>query len=108
MLSLLEQYDGAFGAVEGGQAAIALRIRRHGGVGKYVPVTLVVVSEQAGGKVVAAAVPLAELGIDLYLHRAAPVCPVVTAGARASESPRSDYSLYSSATASGQISYRGC
>jgi hypothetical protein len=72
MSPLLEQFDRAFGTVESGQAGVALLVRRHGSVGQDLPVTLVIISEKAGGKVVAAAVPLAELGIDLHFHCAAP------------------------------------
>src|SRR5580692_12877436 len=72
MSPLLEQLDGVLGAVENGQAGVALRLGRHGAVGQNLPVALFVVSEQAGGEVVAAAVPLAEPGIDLHLHCAAP------------------------------------
>jgi hypothetical protein len=68
MSPLLEELDRVFGTVDNGQARVALRLRRHGAVAEDLPVTLVVVSEQAGGEIVAAAVPLAELRIDLYFH----------------------------------------
>jgi hypothetical protein len=68
MSALLEELDRVFGTVQNRQACVLLLIRRHGAVAEDLPVALVVISEQARGEVVAAAVPLAELGIDLYFH----------------------------------------
>src|SRR5260370_40451240 len=64
-----------FGAVERRPAGVLLLVRWHGAVTQDRPVALVVITEQAGGEVVAAPVPLAPLRIDLYLHRVAPVWP---------------------------------
>jgi hypothetical protein len=68
MSSLLKELDRVFGTVESRQACVVLRVRRHGAVAEDLPIALVVISEQAGGQVVAAAVPLAEPGIDLHFH----------------------------------------
>jgi hypothetical protein len=51
-----------------------LLVRQHGAVAKNLPVALVVLPEQTGGKVVTAAVPLAAISVDLYLHRDIPLC----------------------------------
>src|SRR5581483_2922664 len=83
VMSALLQLDRLFRAVGHGQAGVTLEIRRHATVAEHHPVTLVVVAEQGGGQVVAAAVPLATLRVDPYLHGAAPVCTVAPTGARA-------------------------
>src|SRR5689334_20652921 len=85
VMSALLQLDRLFRAVGHGQAGLTLEIRRHATVAEHHPVTLVVVAEQGGGQVVAAAVALATLRVDpyLHLHGAAPVCTVAPAGARA-------------------------
>src|ERR1700722_1261016 len=83
MSALLGQFDRLLGAVEHGQARVVLRLMRHGAVAEDLPVALVVVTEQAGGEVVTAAMPLTELGIDSQFHCAAPVgLGVAVAGAR--------------------------
>src|SRR5215471_7485289 len=76
MSALLEQIDRALGAVGCRQARVALFARRHDAVAEHLPVTLVVRAEQAGGAVVAAAVPLAALGADLDFHCPVLVCAV--------------------------------
>src|SRR5262249_61018662 len=76
MSALLEQVDRSLGAVGCRQARVALFARRHDAVAEHLPVTLVVRTEQVGGAVVAAAVPLAALGADLNLHCGVLVCAV--------------------------------
>jgi hypothetical protein len=68
MSPLLEELDRVFWTVESRQASVVLLVRRHRAVAENLPVALVVVSEQAGGEVVAATVSLAELGINLHFH----------------------------------------
>src|SRR5580704_5355608 len=99
MSPLLEKLDCVFRTVQDRQACSVLLVRRHGAVVENLPVAFVVVSEQAGGEVVAAAVPLAEIGIDLHFHCAAPVCVVMAAGARAETSRVSNAPHSSSPTA---------
>src|SRR5262249_61268414 len=79
MSALLEQIDRALGAVGCRQARIALFARRHDAVAEHLPVTLVVRTEQVGGTVVAAPVPLAAVAADLDLHGVVPVCAVMPA-----------------------------
>src|SRR5262249_57635146 len=67
MSALLEQIDRALGAVGCRQARVALFARRHDAVAEHLPVTLVVRTEQVGGTVVAAPVPLAAVAADLDL-----------------------------------------
>src|SRR5579862_3456782 len=85
MSRLLGQFDGVLGAVELRQARVVLQAGRHRTVAQDRPVALVVVAEQAGRQVVAAAVPLAPLVVDLYLHFhcVVPVCVEVTVGPNA-------------------------
>src|SRR5258708_39139464 len=83
MDSVAEALDRVFGAVRNGEPCVVLPARRHGAVAEGLPVALVVVAEQAGGEVVAAAVPLAALGVDLDFHRAAPANSVISVRARA-------------------------
>jgi hypothetical protein len=68
MSCLLEELDCVFGTVELGQARVAGLARRDGPVAEDLPVAFVVVAEQARGEVVAAAVSLAALGVDLHFH----------------------------------------
>jgi hypothetical protein len=68
MSPLLGELDRVFWTVESRQPCVALLVRRHGAVAENLPVSLVVVSEQAGGEVVTPAVSLAELGIDLHFQ----------------------------------------
>src|SRR5215469_4042048 len=74
MSVLLDQLDRALGTVGHRQARVVHLARRHRPVAADRPVALVVLAEQAGGEVVAAAVPLTALGVDLHSHRSAPVC----------------------------------
>src|SRR5215469_15820889 len=99
MSALLDELDRVLGAVQNGQAGVALRFLRHDAVAEDLPVALVVIPEQAGGQVIAAAVPLAEPGIDLYLHCAVPVCAVTAAGASPATTRVSNAAHSSSATA---------
>jgi hypothetical protein len=62
MSHLLEKLDRAFGTVGRREARVVLLARRHGAIAEDLPVALVVVAEDAGGEVIAAAVPLAALG----------------------------------------------
>jgi hypothetical protein len=55
-------------AVERRAAGVVLLLWRHDAVAEHLPVTLLVLAEQAGGEVGAASVPLAEAGVDLRFH----------------------------------------
>src|SRR5690348_12821757 len=68
VMSALLELDRALGTVGYRQASVACLARRHR------PVAVVVLAEQVGGEVVAAAVPLAALRVDVHSHRSAPVC----------------------------------
>jgi hypothetical protein len=61
MSGLLDELDGAFGTVPDGKTSVLLLARWHGAVTEHLAVTFVVVAEQTGREVIAAAVPLAEL-----------------------------------------------
>src|SRR4249919_3122766 len=76
MSGLPEEVDRALGAVGSRQACLVLFARWHDAVAEDRPIALVVVAEQVGGAVVAAAVPLAALGADLHFHCVVPVCAV--------------------------------
>src|SRR3979411_1684342 len=78
-----KEADRLFRAVGRREACFLLLARRHDGVAENRAIAIVVVAEQAGGDVVAAAMPLATLGVDLHLHCAVPLCAVRPAGARA-------------------------
>ena len=52
--------------------------RRHDAVAEYRPVALVILAEQAGGEVIAAAMPLAAGGIDVHLHGGFTHIPIMT------------------------------
>ena len=56
------------------EAGVVLLAGRDGAVAQDLPVALVVRAEQVVREVVAAAMPLAAAGIDVHLHRVAPVC----------------------------------
>jgi hypothetical protein len=68
MSALLIQVDRAFRAVGDGKTRFALQARRHYTVTEHLPESLVVVAEQIGGKVIAPAMALAALGVDMELH----------------------------------------
>ena len=55
----LDELDRLLGTVQHGKAGVVLLARRHGAVAQDLPVALVVLTEQARSKVVAATVPLA-------------------------------------------------
>src|SRR5690349_404157 len=74
VMSALLELDRALGTVGYRQASVACLARRHRPVAEDRPVALVVLAEQVGGEVVAAAVPLAALRVDVHSHRSAPVC----------------------------------
>src|SRR5215475_16150496 len=80
MSALLEDLDRALGTVGLRQTCLALLARRHGAVAEQPAVALVILAEQVGDEVVAAAVPLAALGADLHFHRVVPVCAVCRSG----------------------------
>src|ERR1700684_1216699 len=64
----LNELDRLLGTVQPREAGVVLLARRHGAVAQDRPVALIVLTEQAGRKVVAATVPLAGPRVDLYLH----------------------------------------
>src|SRR5260370_22427979 len=82
MSRLLEHVDRAFGTVEHRQACTVLFAWQHGALADDRPVALVVRAEQTGSEVVAAAVPLAALGVALYFHCRVPVRAVKPAAGR--------------------------
>src|SRR5690242_5401069 len=75
VISGLLDVDGALGAVGRGQPGRALLISGHQAVTEDLPVPLLVGAEQLRREVVTAAVPLAELGVDPYLHPCPPNSP---------------------------------
>src|SRR5262249_37078414 len=77
MSTLFKEFDRVLGTVEPGQACVPLLARRHGAVAKDFPVTFVVVAEKLRDEVVAAAVPLAALGVDLHFHCGVPIWAVL-------------------------------
>src|SRR5215469_15938463 len=99
MSGLLEQLDRVLGTVKDRQARLVLAARRHGAVAEYLAVALVVRAEQCGSEVVAAAVPLAALGIDVHFHWAIPVCAGSRLGARPVTTRLSNVAHSSSPTA---------
>src|SRR5271155_1296636 len=83
MSGLLRELDSVFWTVRDREAGLAVLARRHGSVADDLPEALVVIAEQVGREVVAAAMSLAAPGIDLNLHLGDPVCGVLfCAGAR--------------------------
>src|SRR5262249_41785760 len=101
MSALLEQVDRALGAVGCRQARVALLARRHDAVAEHLPVTLVVLTEQVGGAVVAAAVPLTALGADLDFHCGVLVCavrPAVARGGASAAARRASKAAHSSSS----------
>jgi hypothetical protein len=64
----LDELDRVLGTVQRRKAGIMLLGRRHGAVAQNHPVSLLVVTEQTRRKVIAPAVPLAALGVDLHSH----------------------------------------
>src|ERR1700680_3256171 len=95
----LEEADRPLWTVGRREACFRHLARRHDAVAENRPVALVVVAEQAGGDVVAAAVPLATPGVNVHLHCALPVCAVRPAGARAVTTRVSNAAHSSSPTA---------
>jgi hypothetical protein len=87
MSALLKEFDRVLGAVGRREARVALAGRRNGPVGQDPPVALLVLAEQRGGEVVAAAVTLAAIGADLRSHGVAPVCSLMAARAMAVTTP---------------------
>src|SRR5215813_9076688 len=69
MSALLEQVDRALGAVGHRPACLLHLVRRHHPGAKYRSVALVVLAEQLGNEVVAAAMTLAASRVDLQFHR---------------------------------------
>jgi hypothetical protein len=61
MSGLLEDFDRALGTVGYREAGVVLAALGYDSVTKDRPVALVVLAEQIGGQVVAAAVPLADI-----------------------------------------------
>jgi hypothetical protein len=59
MSVLLDELDSAFGTVRDGKTTVLFFARRHDAVAQHLPVSFVVVAEQAGCQVVAAAMALA-------------------------------------------------
>jgi hypothetical protein len=64
----LGELDRVLGTVQRRKAGIMLQGRRHGPIAQNHPVSLLVVTEQAGREVVAPAVPLAAPGVDPHSH----------------------------------------
>jgi hypothetical protein len=63
-----DEINRVFGTIQCRKAGIMLLARRYGAVANNRPVALVVITEQAGRKVVAPAVPLAATEVDLHLQ----------------------------------------
>src|SRR5215469_8901163 len=74
MSALLQELDRVLGAVGDSPAGVVLLLWRHDPVAEDLAIALVVVAEKLRSEVVTPAVPLADLGIDVQLHRDAPVC----------------------------------
>jgi hypothetical protein len=68
MSRLLGELDRVLGTVQRGKAGIMLSAWRHDAIALNRPVALLVVTEQARRKVIAPAVALAGLMVDLHLH----------------------------------------
>jgi hypothetical protein len=64
--------DRPLGAIGHREVCFVVLAWRDEAIAEDPPVPFVVVAEQARGDVIAAAVPLAAPGVDLYLHCAAP------------------------------------
>src|ERR1700728_5491858 len=92
MSLFLQHADRAFRAVGRGQPCFLFLAGRNGPVAEDLPVALVVLTEQVRGQVVAAAMPLAAVGLDLQFHALLPSCgpvlarPVTTRASRAAHS----------------------
>jgi hypothetical protein len=95
---LSEHLDRAFGTVGRGPARVTLVARRHDAVAEYRPVALVVLAEQAGGEVIAAAVPLAAGGIDVHLHGGFTHIPIMTTAPSRAVPPEAGQGAAGSAT----------
>src|SRR5215469_3178611 len=84
-----DEVDRPFGAVGDGEACVALLVRWHVAVAENLAEALVVVAEQVGNKVIAAAMTLTTLGVDPHLHRAVPLPnPMAKLNKRSSDSSR--------------------
>src|ERR1700733_9151557 len=68
MSGLLEEFDRAFRAVGNRETSLALLVGRDYAVTEDRAQAFLVVTEQVRGEVVAPAVPLADVGVDLQLH----------------------------------------
>src|SRR5580704_6523411 len=79
MSGLLENEDRRLGAVGGGQACPLLLVGWDYAVAESLAVALVVRAEQLGGEVVAAAMALAAVGINVHFHVAPPPALVLSA-----------------------------
>jgi hypothetical protein len=73
MSQSLDELNRMLGTIQRREVGVMPLARRHGAVAQNRPVALVVVTEQAGREIVAAAVPLAAPGVNLYLHRDIPL-----------------------------------
>jgi hypothetical protein len=69
-----DQADRVFWAVELRASRVVRLLCRHDAIAQYLPVTFLVITEQAGSEVVTASVSLAEADIDLQFHRHIPLC----------------------------------
>src|SRR5258708_12141136 len=72
MSGLLEKVDRALGTVRDRPARLLHLVRRHYPGAEHHPVALVVLAEQVGDEVVAAAMTLAALRVDPQFHRVIP------------------------------------
>src|SRR2546421_2629198 len=72
MSRLLADLDRALGTVGHRQPCLALLVPRHHAVAEDRSVALLVLAEQTRSEIVAAAVPLAAVRIDLHFHCAVP------------------------------------
>jgi hypothetical protein len=68
MSGLLEKLNRVFRTVCDRQASVLLLVPWHDAVLQDLPVALGILPEQTRGEVVAAAVPLTEVGVDLDSH----------------------------------------
>src|SRR5580700_159932 len=73
MSLFLQHADRAFRAVGRRQPCFLLPAWRNDAVAPDLPIALVVLAEQVRGQVVAAAMPLAAVGVDLQFHGVTPV-----------------------------------
>jgi hypothetical protein len=78
MSALLGKLNRVLGTVRDRQESVLLLVRRHGALTQNPPVSLGILPEQVRGEVVAAAVPLALVGVDLNFHCVTPSAPFMT------------------------------